>query len=444
MAAADDLGVTLVMMDFATRVHNHNYRLDPIIRSLLDTDFYKFLMHQFIWMLYPKVPVTFGLINRTREVRLAAIIPKDVLRAQLDHCRTLRFRENELIWLAGNRFYGRRDIFRPEYIDYLRTFSLPDYQLETIDGQYVLTFAGAWAEVTLWEIYALAIVSELRTRAAMASLDKFELDILYAQTKTKIWGKIKRLHEWPQLRLAEFGTRRRHSFLWQEWVTDAMASELGPAFVGTSNAHLAFKHSYEAIGTNSHELPMVAACLAGSDAALKSAQYDVLAKWQEVYDGELLIILPDTFGMTQFLRDAPHWAADWTGMRLDSKEPVAAGEEIIAWYKALGQDPLKKRCMFSDGLEVDSMIDLHKKFRGRIRESFGWGTMATNDFRGCHPRGLNTLDPISLVCKVTHANGRTAVKLSDNPAKTTGSPGEVARYTRIFGQDGFAHAEVLV
>jgi nicotinate phosphoribosyltransferase len=432
------------MMDFATRVHNHNYRLDPIIRSLLDTDFYKFLMHQFIWMLYAKVPVTFGLINRTREVRIADIVPEDVLRAQLDHARTLRFRENELIWLAGNRFYGRRDIFRPEYIEYLRSFRLPDYRLETIDGQYVLTFAGAWADVTLWEIYALAIVSELRSRAAMASLDKFELDILYAQTKTKIWGKIKRLQAYPELRLAEFGTRRRHSFLWQEWVTDAMANELGPSFVGTSNAHLAFKHSFEAIGTNSHELPMVAACLANTDAELEAAQYDVLARWQEVYDGELLIILPDTFGMTQFLRDAPNWAADWTGMRMDSKEPFAAGEEIIAWYQKRGQDPHRKRAMFSDGLEVDSMIELHKKFHGRIRESFGWGTMATNDFRGAHPRGLNTLDPISLVCKVTAANGRAAVKLSDNPAKKTGSPQEIERYMRIFGQEGFERQEVVV
>lgn len=431
-------------MDFATRIHNHNYRLDPIIRSLLDTDFYKFLMHQFIWMLYAKVPVTFSLINRTHQVRLAAIIDEADLRAQLDHVRTLRFQENQLIWLAGNRFYGSRDIFRPEYIDYLRGFTLPPYRLETVDGQYVLTFEGSWADVTLWEIYALAVVSELRTRAAMATLDKFELEILYAQARTKIWGKIKRLKAYPELRLAEFGTRRRHSFLWQEWVTDAMANELGSSFAGTSNAHLAFKHSYEAIGTNSHELPMVAACLAQNDAELKQAQYDVLAKWQKVYDGELLIILPDTFGMTQFLRDAPEWTWGWTGFRLDSKEPYAAGEEVIAWYASHGQDPKRKRCMFSDGLEVDSMIGLHQAFRGRIREAFGWGTMATNDFRGCHPRGLDTLDPISLVCKVTAANGRSAVKLSDNPAKTTGSPAEVARYMRIFGQEGFQRVEVAV
>jgi len=431
------------MMDFATRVHNHNYRLDPIIRSLLDTDFYKFLMHQFIWMLYPDVPVTFSLINRTRSVKLATVIPEAVLRAQLDYVRELRFRENELIWLAGNRFYGRRDIFRPEYIDYLRGFHLPDYHLEVRDGQYVLTFEGSWAAVTLWEIYAIAIISELRSRAAMASFDKFELDVLYAQAKTRMWLKIKQLRSCPDLRLAEFGTRRRHSFLWQEWIVTAFADELAPSFAGTSNAHLAFKHSIEAIGTNSHELPMVLACLADSDAELKTSQYTVLAQWQKVYDGELLIMLPDTFGMTQFLRDAPDWVADWTGMRFDSKEPVAAGEEMIAWYSGRGRDPVKKRGMFSDALDVEQMIALHRHFHGRMRVAFGWGTLASNDFRGCHPRELDTLDPISLVCKVSAANGRSAVKLSDNPAKATGAPDQIARYLRVFGQEGLVERQVV-
>ena len=432
------------MLDFATRVHNHNYRLDPVIRSLLDTDFYKFLMHQFIWMLYPDVPVTFSLINRTKSVRLAELIPEALLRAHLDQVRDLHFQENELIWLAGNRFYGRRDIFRPEYIEYLRSFQLPDYGLERRDGQYVLTFEGRWTDVTMWEIYALAIVSELRSRAAMSMLDKFELDVLYAQAKAKMWHKIQRLREYPEIRLAEFGTRRRHGFLWQEWVTTALADELGRSFVGTSNSHLAFKHSMEAIGTNSHELPMVVACLATSDTELKQSQYAVLDKWQEVYDGELLIMLPDTFGMTQFLREAPDWVADWTGMRFDSKEPFAAGEEMIAWYLQRGRDPRKKRGMFSDGLDVDLMIALHSKFHGRMRDSYGWGTLATNDFRGCHPRSADTLDPVSLVCKVTRANGRRAVKLSDNPEKATGSPEEIAKYLRVFGNQGLVERPVLV
>src|SRR2546423_8273038 len=175
------------MLDFATRVHNHNYRLDPIIRSLLDTDFYKFLMHQFTWMLYADVPVAFELINRTKNVRLADTVSEAALRAQLDYVKGLRFRENELVWLAGNKFYGRRDIFRPEYIEYLRNFHLPDYAIERRDGQYVLRFEGPWAAVTMWEIYALAVTSELRTRAAMARLGEFELDVLYAQAKAKMW-----------------------------------------------------------------------------------------------------------------------------------------------------------------------------------------------------------------------------------------------------------------
>ena len=117
---------------------------------------------------------------------------------------------------------------------------------------------------------------------------------------------------------------------------------------------------------------------------------------------------------------------------------------MISWYLQRGRDPRKKRGMFSDALDVDLIIALHSKFHGRMRVSFGWGTFATNDFRDCHPRGADTLDPVSLVCKVTEANGRSAVKLSDNPEKATGSPSEIARYLRVFGQAGLVDRPVLV
>ena len=104
------------MLDLATRAHNHSYRIDPVLRSLLDTDFYKFLMLQFIWLHYRNVPVTFSLINRTTAVRLADVIPEAELRAQLDHARTLRFTKSELIWLAGNTFYGQSGMFRPDFL----------------------------------------------------------------------------------------------------------------------------------------------------------------------------------------------------------------------------------------------------------------------------------------------------------------------------------------
>src|SRR5690625_6399139 len=75
--------------------------------------------------------------------------------------------------------------------------------------------------------------------------------------------------------------------------------------------------------------------------------------------------------------------------------------------------------IFSDGLVVGTIRELHRHFHGRVHVSFGWGTLLTNDFRGLAPR--RRLDPFSLVCKVVTADGNPTVKLSDNPAKATRS-----------------------
>jgi len=78
-----------------------------------------------------------------------------------------------MIWLAGNSFYGRKQIFAPEFLAWLRDFRLPEYDLKREDGQYVLNFAGSWTHTTMWEIPALAIINELRSRAALRHLDRF-------------------------------------------------------------------------------------------------------------------------------------------------------------------------------------------------------------------------------------------------------------------------------
>ncbi|GGB21864.1 nicotinate phosphoribosyltransferase [Sphingomonas metalli] len=424
------------LTDIATRTYDHGFRLDPIVRSLLDTDFYKLLMLQLIWKRHRETQVTFALINRTRSVRLAEVIDEGELRAQLDHARTIRFTKKELIWLAGNSFYARTRMFRPEFLEWLAGFRLPPYQLHVEDGQYALTFAGAWAETTMWEIPALAIVNELRSRAATHGRGRFALDILYARAKAKIWEKVERLRALPDLALSDFGTRRRHGFLWQRWCVEALKEGLGERFIGTSNVLLAMDADLEAIGTNAHELPMVAAALAPDDATLRAAPYRVLEEWREDYDGNLLVVLPDAFGTEAFLRDAPDWVADWTGFRPDSAPPIAAGERIIRWWQDHGRDPRGKLLIFSDGMDVDTIETVYRHFQGRVRMSFGWGTNLTNDFRGCDPEGGDALAPLSLVCKVVEANGRPAVKLSDNPAKATGDPAEVARYLSVFGEDG--------
>src|SRR5229473_3044040 len=266
--------------DIAKRVYDHAWKLDPIIRSLLDTDFYKLLMLQMIWRLHPKVQVTFSVVNRTRSVRIAEEIDEKELREQLDHARTLGFTKKEMIWLAGNSFYGRRQIFAPDFLEWLQNFQLPDYELRKENGQYTLHFQGPWTHTMMWEIPALAIISELRARAALRGLGRFTLDVLYARAKAKLWLKVERLARLPDLRISDFGTRRRHGFLWQRWCVEALKEGLGQAFVGTSNVLLAMENDLEAIGTNGHELPMVLGALAGSDAELKQVPYRVLEDWQ--------------------------------------------------------------------------------------------------------------------------------------------------------------------
>ena len=430
--------------DIARRVYNHTWKLDPIVRSLLDTDFYKLLMLQMIWGLYPKVDATFELINRATRIRLADDIDIAELREQLDHARTLRFSKKEMIWLAGNTFYGKKQIFSPDFLEWLKDFQLPPYELSRKDGQFELTFPGPWKYTTMWEIPALSIINELRSRAAMRSLGPFSLDVLYARAKAKLWDKVERLKELPDLRISDFGTRRRHSFLWQRWCVEALKEGLGEAFTGSSNVLLAMDTDLEALGTNAHELPMVLAALADGDDAIRKAPYQVLRDWEKYYGGNLLIVLPDAFGTAGFLRDAPDWVADWTGFRPDSAPAIEGGERIVRWWQERGRDPRDKLLIFSDGLDVDTIISAYHHFRGRVRMAFGWGTNLTNDFEDCAPREIDGLNAISLVCKVVEADGRPAVKLSDNPLKATGDRAEIERYLRIFGTEGLIRVGLKV
>ncbi|WP_022703230.1 nicotinate phosphoribosyltransferase [Pseudorhodobacter ferrugineus] len=430
------------MVDIATRVHNHKWKIDPIVRSLIDTDFYKLLMCQSVFRNKPDTNVTFSLINRTKTIRLADIVDEGELREQLDHIRTLRLSRGESTWLRGNMFYGKRQMFRSDFIEWFEGLQLPPYHLEKRDGQYELTFEGKWPEVMMWEIPALAVLMELRGRAVLGHMGKFELQVLYARAMTKLWEKIERLRKVEGLKIADFGTRRRHSFLWQDWCVQAMQEGLGDAFAGTSNCLIAMRSEMEAIGTNAHELPMVYSALANSDAELSQAPYQVLADWHEEHEGNLRIMLPDTYGTKGFLDRAPEWLAKWTGIRIDSGDPATGAETAIKWWQDRGEDPRQKLVIFSDGLDVEIIEQLHRQFVGRVKVSFGWGTMLTNDFRGLVAD--DALAPFSLVCKAISANGRPTVKLSDNPNKAMGPADEIARYKRVFGVGAQNAMDVIV
>ena len=429
-------------MDIATRVWNHKWKIDPIVRSLIDTDFYKLLMCQSVFRNRRDTQVTFSLINRSIHIPLADLVDEGELREQLDHIRSLSLTRGESTWLRGNTFYGKRQMFRPDFMEWFEALRLPPYHLERVGDQYELTFQGSWPEVMMWEIPALAVLMELRSRAVLDTMGRFEMQVLYARALTKLWEKVEALRGIPDLRLADFGTRRRHSFLWQDRCVQALIEGLGSKFAGTSNCLIAMKRDIEAIGTNAHELPMVYAALARDDAALARAPYDVLSDWHDEHDGNLRIILPDTYGTPGFLKNAPDWLAGWTGMRIDSGDPATGAENAINWWKSRGEDPTQKLVIFSDGLDVAKIAQLQAQFAGRVRVSFGWGTLLTNDFRGL--TAGDALAPFSLVCKAISANGHPTVKLSDNPNKAMGPAEEIARYKRVFGVGEQVAEEVVV
>lgn len=426
----------MIRLDLAQRLYNHTWKLDPIIRSLLDTDFYKLLMLQMVWERFSNVNVTFSLINRMPNVLLANQIEEKELRDQLDYAKTLRFSKAEMIWLRGNSFYGKEQIFKPPFLSWLENFQLPDYDLQQHNGQYHLTFSGPWCQTMMWEVPALAIINELRSRAALKNFGLFDLDIIYARAKTKLWTKIERLRALPKLSLSDFGTRRRHSFLWQRWCVHALREHLGTAFTGTSNVLLAMDTGLEAVGTNAHELPMVMAALAETEEEIKNAPYRIMQQWQHYYDGNLLIALPDTFGSAAFFANAPAWVKEWTGFRLDSLPPLIGAERVLDWWHKNGVDPKEKILLFSDALTVENMEETYQELHDKVRIFFGWGTNLTNDFANCGAESAAALSPISLVCKVTEVNGKPAVKLSDNISKETGEEFERKRYVKIFGQEG--------
>ena len=418
------------MVDIATRVWNHKWKIDPIVRSLIDTDFYKLLMCQSVFRNKRDTIVRFSLINRSTHIPLAKLVDEQELRDQLDHVRSLKLSRGESTWLRGNTFYGKRQMFRSDFMEWFENLKLPPYQLHRVGDQYELTFEGSWPEVILWEVPALSIIMELRSRAVLNKMGRFELQVLYARAMAKLWQKVGVLNELNNLRIADFGTRRRHSFLWQDWAVQAMIESLGTKFFGTSNCLIAKNRDLEAIGTNAHELPMVYSALAETDSDLRMAPYEVLSDWHEEHDGNLRIILPDTYGTKGFLEHAPDWLAKWTGIRIDSGDPAEGAETAIEWWESRGENPAEKLIIFSDGLDVDKIVTLHKQFTGRVKVSFGWGTMLTNDFLGLTPD--EQLAPFSLVCKAVAANGRPTVKLSDNPNKATGPADEIKRYQKIF------------
>ena len=406
----------------------------PIIESLLDIDFYKFTMGQVVFHRYKDVPVRYDFINRTRKVHIPNFVDEAELREELDYARTLRFTKSELHYLRGTNEYKER-MFAEDYLEFLSKLQLPEYHLEKLEDRYELEFPGRWSEAIYWETIGLAIINEFYYRYFMKQLSRFERDMVYAEGVKRLAEKVKILKKRPDITFCDFGTRRRFSRAWQDYVVRTLADELPQAqFLGTSNTYLAMKYSLLPMGTDAHERAMaLSGIFHNSDEEIRASHRINLQDWWEEYGWGLSIALTDTFGSDFFFSDfTAEQARLWKGLRQDSGDPFQWTDKALAFYALCSVNAREKLAVYSDGLDVYLMTRIADYRPGEIRKTFGWGTNLTNDL------GFPAL---SLVVKLMAANGFGTVKLSDNLAKALGEPENVERFKKIFSYTGTKYEE---
>ena len=403
----------------------------PIIRRIDENDVYKILMMYLIWKYYPNLNVSFGFKNRTVDVPLARYIDLGELEEQIDETAKLQFTPEVVA------IYRGWDMFSEDFLQYLPTLRLNQPTISIVGDTLHIETCGNWLTDTLWEIYILCIVSELAARGRAKEAGHSEIE-LWKLGDERLTEKIALFNAHPDLRIAQFGLRRRFSGPWEDHVTERLVTECRGVITGVSNMYLADRFGVPAQGTNAHELPMALTALArhSSPQAMRNAPYKVLGLWQNLYGHKSLISLDDTYGSDVFRKHLPrHYLEDFKGFRHDSGDPFLYGEDTIALYQANGIDPRHRMIVFSDGLTPKKAIALLEQFKKRIMVAFGMGTNLTNDF--------GVLKALSLVMKIVEAAGNPAVKLSNNLNKATGLPSEVEYYKETFGYTNIASEAVV-
>lgn len=382
-------------------------------------DYYKATMSQVEFEKHPEAQVTFTLKNRGENLLTEFVDPAE-LQARLDEFIE-GWQPEEVAYLASLQNQDGTAQFSKEYLDYIMDNPLPRVMVSIDEsGDIAASVTGDWPLTTFWETVVMSEINELYFTNKLAAEGRDPIE-LYAEGDRRLSEKIELLKSRPDIKIADFGTRRRFSYNWQKHVVERLANELPENFIGTSNIYLAHALELRPIGTYAHELPMVYAALADKEGRNPlEGHNEMLQDWDEVYRGDLSTALTDTFTSEFFFTDFTDEQAEaWKGLRHDSGNPIAFGEAVIAFYEEHGISALEKTIVFSDGLDIQTIVELADHFQGRIQLVFGWGTTLTNDL------GFKSNN---IVMKATKVNGISTVKLSDDFGKHTGDDETIARY----------------
>jgi len=388
----------------------------PIIKSILDTDLYKFTTSYAYSKLFPRAFGEFVFVDRSNDSYPEGF--DKLLRKELNKMSRLTLTEGEVNFIKSQMPY-----LPPTYIDFLRGFRFDPSEVEVgmEGGMLKIRATGLLYRVTLWETPILATVSELFFRITGKHPDNEYMEgaAIEKALKMKEHG----------ITFSLFGMRRRFSFNVEDRVTELLKENAGESLYGTSNVYMAYKHNLNVSGTHPHEWVQ----FHGSIYGYKMANYMSMEDWINVYDGDLGTVLTDTYITDVFLRNfSKKHAALFTSLRHDSGDPFVFVDKVIKRYEELKIDPKLKYLVFSDSLNVEKAIKIKNYCDDRIGSTFGIGTNLTNDV-AYNIKSMNIVMKL-FRCKMTEREGwQECVKLSDVTGKHTGSEREIALAKEVLG-----------
>jgi nicotinate phosphoribosyltransferase len=379
-----------------------------IIKSILDTDLYKFSTSFAYMQNFPDAEGTFDFCDRGKEKYTNDFVEK--VRLEVTNLNALRMTKEEFDFVTKTIKY-----IPLHYWEWLKGFQFnPGKVSIELDNENCLRISvtDKLYKVTLYETVVLAIVSELRSRELYGYIS--DLDNVLDSLKHKI-----HMSNFHKILFSEFGMRRRYSYTVQDIVIKYI-KENAKYCTGTSNVHFAMKYDMKPIGTHPHEWFMFHGAMFG----YKMANYMALENWVNTYDGDLGIALTDTYTTDVFFKNfSKKHAKLFDGIRQDSGDEFEFIEKALARYNELGINPMTKTIIFSNALNFAKAKDIKIYCEGKINAAFGIGTNLTNDIKGTVPGNL--------VMKLTKCrmnskqSWSSCIKLSDDLGKHMGPEVEV-------------------